>query len=580
MTNVLIKPNTPGAYLTGLIGQQGAYGSIIGMTFQFSDGTNLAYTSAWGIGSNLSASFPNGCDKIQYISSNGSCRTYPFTIMAVLMSKLGVALPSIDGRPYYGSINFMPGGVNWQGNKNGIISVAPGQVIGSLMVFIDCFNSGFEFIQAYGVPDPAAKPVDGGWSAWSAPSICSAACGLGLTLQTRTCTNPPPALGGKECSADGSSDVQTAPCNLGPCPVNGGWSAWDPWGDCVGDCSTGLGTQSRKRYCNNPSPANGGTQCEGNTSETRICNMTTCPVDGGWSPYSEWNLCSAACGGGTQTRSRTCTNPSPVNGGVQCIGDAVDSQSCNTQPCPTNGGWGEWLLWGTCDPITKTQTRNRLCNNPSPNNGGLYCVGSATQTQSCSPPVDGGFSDWLPWSECKDGLQKRNRLCNNPAPSNGGIDCIGDFTQTQTCTMPIPSTSTIATPASISLGVPGTANETTTISPTTTTPTTTPTIPTTVITAPPDPTTGHITSTVTTGNPDGSTSTTEVTHDPATGTVVSVVPVTQPNYTLFFIVVLVISVALYYSLMQTNTSTSTVSGANDIALAIDTGTNTPFVINI
>ena len=57
-------------------------------------------------------------------------------------------------------------------------------------------------------------------------------------------------------------------------------------------------------------------------------------VDGGWSDFGDWSECSAECGGGTQTRNRTCTNPAPANGGADCVGEATESQNCNTQPCP------------------------------------------------------------------------------------------------------------------------------------------------------------------------------------------------------------------------------------------------------
>jgi len=51
------------------------------------------------------------------------------------------------------------------------------------------------------------------------------------------------------------------------------------------------------------------------------------PVNGGWSP---WGSCSRSCGSGTQTR--TCTNPSPANGGSQCPGSS--SQICKLEECP------------------------------------------------------------------------------------------------------------------------------------------------------------------------------------------------------------------------------------------------------
>jgi hypothetical protein len=50
--------------------------------------------------------------------------------------------------------------------------------------------------------------VDGGWTSWSK---CSASCGGGT--QHRTCTNPQPAYGGKQCK--GASERE---CNMDPCP--------------------------------------------------------------------------------------------------------------------------------------------------------------------------------------------------------------------------------------------------------------------------------------------------------------------------------------------------------------------------
>ena len=49
-------------------------------------------------------------------------------------------------------------------------------------------------------------------------------------------------------------------------------------------------------------------------------------VDGGWSIFSS---CSVACGGGTKTK--TCSNPVPANGGKDCTGD--NTNTCNTQDC-------------------------------------------------------------------------------------------------------------------------------------------------------------------------------------------------------------------------------------------------------
>ena len=69
-------------------------------------------------------------------------------------------------------------------------------------------------------------------------------------------------------------------------------------------------------------------------------NQTTThfTADGGFSDFGEWSECSGPeiCGEGTQTRSRTCTNPAPAHGGADCEGEASQTQTCHIRDCPGN----------------------------------------------------------------------------------------------------------------------------------------------------------------------------------------------------------------------------------------------------
>nr|XP_022304565.1 thrombospondin-1-like [Crassostrea virginica] len=71
------------------------------------------------------------------------------------------------------------------------------------------------------------------------------------------------------------------------------------------------------------------------TTETTPCHQPRCPaVNGAWSSWGQFTPCDKSCGGGIQVRFRTCTNPSPSTGGQPCIGDSLQTASCNTQLCP------------------------------------------------------------------------------------------------------------------------------------------------------------------------------------------------------------------------------------------------------
>ncbi|XP_031661487.1 netrin receptor UNC5D isoform X5 [Oncorhynchus kisutch] len=105
-------------------------------------------------------------------------------------------------------------------------------------------------------------------------------------------------------------------------------------------------------------------------------------VNGGWSLWTEWSPCNVPCGRGVQKRSRTCTNPAPLNGGAFCQGMSVQKITCNVL-CPIDGGWEKWSEWTACSVQCERQ-RRRECNNPPPRHRGIMCEGPSNATENCT----------------------------------------------------------------------------------------------------------------------------------------------------------------------------------------------------
>ncbi|XP_046550815.1 SCO-spondin-like [Haliotis rubra] len=276
-------------------------------------------------------------------------------------------------------------------------------------------------------------PVDGVWNGWETWGDCSNICGGGMRSRTRTCQGP--FFQGAPCPGEVS---HTEECNTFECPVDGSWLPWHDWRDCSVTC--GGGQQIRKRDC--LKPKFGGSNCEGESQQTRQCSTQECPVDSYWLPWEQWGECNTTCGGGNQRRLRTCQEG--LNGGRNCNGPAEDFQTCNTHACPVDGVWREWNEWSACSRRcdTGTQTRNRTCDGPY--FGGSDCVGPTSDLRNCNThtcAVDGVWKHWSDWSicpvTCGGGTSRRSRSCDGPY--FGGINCSGLWSEGQPCgTEPCP----------------------------------------------------------------------------------------------------------------------------------------------
>ncbi|KAL5011020.1 hypothetical protein ScPMuIL_013325 [Solemya velum] len=231
---------------------------------------------------------------------------------------------------------------------------------------------------------------------------------------------------GYECSCFGEWKLGT---DQHSCDRDGGWSEWAEDGNCTVTC--GGGTITYNRECNNPEPIGDGADCEGNDTKTEDCNTEPCPIDGDWTSWLSWD-CSTTCGPGIITSSRTCTNPTPSNGGANCNGPANKTENCNVEDCPAceNNDCPEHT---TCVPQ---------------DGGGYVCLCDegfagdcdictdidecATGTDDCPPetmclntegsylcPCDEGFTEDAP-GVCRD----VNECTNGEADCGGNAVCI------------------------------------------------------------------------------------------------------------------------------------------------------------
>jgi hypothetical protein len=156
--------------------------------------------------------------------------------------------------------------------------------------------------------------------------------------------------------------------------VNGWWTSWSygSRGSC--DSSTWKEERTWARSCTNPTPSWWWSDCSWSTSITESRN---CDVDGWWTSWSyglRWS-CNSSTWNESRTLTRTCTNPSPLNSGSDCSWSTSTTQS---RTCVVDGWWTSWNYdsWGTCNSSTWIEERDwtRSCTNPSPLNGGLDCT--------------------------------------------------------------------------------------------------------------------------------------------------------------------------------------------------------------
>ena len=56
-------------------------------------------------------------------------------------------------------------------------------------------------------------------------------------------------------------------------------------------------------------------------------------VDGGWSNWQSWSVCTMSGRSCKQYRIRNCDNPAPVGTGLVCMGNATENRICDAESC-------------------------------------------------------------------------------------------------------------------------------------------------------------------------------------------------------------------------------------------------------
>ncbi|XP_015248635.1 PREDICTED: brain-specific angiogenesis inhibitor 1-like [Cyprinodon variegatus] len=199
--------------------------------------------------------------------------------------------------------------------------------------------------------------------------------------------------------------------------INGGWSGWGHWGQCSSECGGGI--QSRARSCR--SPPEESFLCEGVVEEGRPCNSQSCLGKGRHLSRSQ-SLRSVD--------GRKRDDAEKARGGQQSP-QTVDSTSGE-----------EWSAWSVCSATCGEgwQSRTRFCVSSSYS---TQCSGPLREQRPCNNsaicPVHGAWDEWSPWSLCSStcgrGYRSRTRTCT--PPQFGGDPCDGPEKQTKFCNIAV-----------------------------------------------------------------------------------------------------------------------------------------------
>ncbi|KAL3886467.1 hypothetical protein ACJMK2_026452 [Sinanodonta woodiana] len=199
-------------------------------------------------------------------------------------------------------------------------------------------------------------------------------CTNGTHNRTRECNNPLPTRGGHDCLGD---QYELESC-ADQCP--GTWNDWEPWSQCTVTCNGGY--QVRQRQCTKLDNTLS-RDCHGDPSQVQSCGTMNC--QGEWATWNMWSDCTTPCAEGTHIRVRHCLFSDNITVANNCPGESIDTESCRNVLCPGPGVWTEWTQWSACSTSCGSGFRYiaRFCINPNTEKEKHDCLGRAVESQSC-----------------------------------------------------------------------------------------------------------------------------------------------------------------------------------------------------
>jgi hypothetical protein len=262
---------------------------------------------------------------------------------------------------------------------------------------------------------------------WYEDGECSHDCGGGTqTFRKNVATQA--GYGGVPCAdVESEERLKTEDCNTQPCPIDCVLTQWTGWSECSASCSMGQQTRSRDVET---AMDHGGEECETGREETQSCKTVECPIHCKFGEWTPWSTCDAACGPGSQTRTRG-ESIAAQHGGLPCEGENAEVQDCEDAPCPVHCELSDWKNEGDCSASCGTGEQKQIRTvTVEGNEQGNACDTNREQsipceTQAC--PVDCELEDaWVEDGSCSKSCGGGKQIMRKGikiGAANGGVEC-------------------------------------------------------------------------------------------------------------------------------------------------------------